>query len=274
MMKYLEKLKVLADINDPVIKKQFEDGLGDLSRPIFRHLADKKWRAYKRKIEMQRVEQMFVVPDVLPKLDPTVEVDLLFGRKFIQPGQFVDSWQSEREPRLSVQVFDQGERYISIVVMDPDVPNLEKDAFSSRAHYLATNIKVSPTDAKVPLSALSPTEQVILPWLPPFAQKGSPYHRLTLLVFEHKDNQPLDFKTLKDKYSKRENFDARIFMAKTRAQPVGAFMFRTVWDEGMQALMERHGIEGRGIELRRNPPEKLPYKKKDGARYRGWKGRS
>lgn len=28
MQKYLEKLKILADINDPVIKKRFEDGEG------------------------------------------------------------------------------------------------------------------------------------------------------------------------------------------------------------------------------------------------------
>ena len=28
MYKYLEQLKVLADVNDPVIKKRFEDGLG------------------------------------------------------------------------------------------------------------------------------------------------------------------------------------------------------------------------------------------------------
>ena len=28
MEKYFEELKVLADINDPVIKKRFEDGLG------------------------------------------------------------------------------------------------------------------------------------------------------------------------------------------------------------------------------------------------------
>jgi large subunit ribosomal protein L35 len=26
--KYLEKLKILADINDPIVKKRFEDGLG------------------------------------------------------------------------------------------------------------------------------------------------------------------------------------------------------------------------------------------------------
>lgn len=37
MQKYLEKLKILADINDPVIKKRFEDGEGQL--PIRTDLA-------------------------------------------------------------------------------------------------------------------------------------------------------------------------------------------------------------------------------------------
>ena len=28
MQKHLEKLKILADVNDPVVKKRFEDGMG------------------------------------------------------------------------------------------------------------------------------------------------------------------------------------------------------------------------------------------------------
>ena len=29
MQKHLEELKILADVNDPVIKKRFEDGMGE-----------------------------------------------------------------------------------------------------------------------------------------------------------------------------------------------------------------------------------------------------
>lgn len=275
MMKYLEKLKVLADINDPIIKKQFEDGLGDMRRPIFRHLAEQKWRSYKRKLEVQRIEQMHVVPDVLPQIDLTAEVDLLFGRRFVQPGSFVESLSSESPPRLHVQVFNQGERLVSILVIDPDVPDLESDAFTSRLHFLAINLSLSPDSPKIDLPSLiaGEHESVITPWLPPTAQKGAPYHRLTLLVLEHKENAPLDPQIMKKAASKRHAFTVRSFLGRTNAHPVGAFMFRTVWDEGTQAVMDRHGIEGGNIELRRAPPEKLPYKKKDGARYRGWKDR-
>ena len=31
MQKFLENLKILADVNDPVIKKRFEDGMGELT---------------------------------------------------------------------------------------------------------------------------------------------------------------------------------------------------------------------------------------------------
>lgn len=273
MMKYLEKLKVLADINDPVIKKQFEDGMGDMRRPVFRHLAEKRWRAYKRKVEVQRIEQMHVVPDILPKLDLTAEVDLLFGRRFVEPGSFVESQTSEAPPRLRVQVFDQGERFISILVVDPDVPDLESDSFTSRLHYLAINIPLSPTNPKLELSSLSTSEQTISPWLPPHAQKGAPYHRLTLLVLEHEDNEKLDVETMKKISSTREGFNVRSFLTKSKSHPIGAFMFRTIWDEGMKGVMERHGLEGANVEFRRKAPEKLPYKKKDAARYRGWKDR-
>lgn len=31
MQKFLEGLKILADVNDPVIKKRFEDGMGEFA---------------------------------------------------------------------------------------------------------------------------------------------------------------------------------------------------------------------------------------------------
>ena len=81
-------------------------GKGDMDRPIYRYLADRKWRDYKRKILMQRISQMYIVPDLLSHLDPTAQVSLGFGRRNVQPGEFVDSRVSEIPARLNVQVFD------------------------------------------------------------------------------------------------------------------------------------------------------------------------
>lgn len=289
MQKYLEELKIWADINDPVVKKRFEDGegpspaqrcpvaacnadcqyTGDLNRPIYRYLADRQWRQHRRPILMQRINQMHVVPDVLSYLDPSAEVKLAFGRRYVQPGEFVDSQLSENLPRLSIQVFDKGSRFVSIVVVNPDVPDLETDSFDSRCHYFAANVPISPTAPSVTLSKLPETAHVLRPWLPPHAQKGSPYHRLVAFVLEQKDGQELgarDLEKLPDGHSRQYNI--RSCMDKMHARTIGVHLFRTVWDEGTAGVMQRAGIEGADIELKRRKPEKLPYKKKNPERYR------
>ncbi|MCJ1379992.1 hypothetical protein MMC17_003095 [Xylographa soralifera] len=286
MHKYLEQLKVLADVNDPLIKKRFEDGLGrspvgnkttwtfwliigagDMNRPIYRYLADRKWREYKRRVMMQRISQMHVVPDVLPHLDPVAEVSLAFGRRNVQPGEFVDSRVSETLPRLNVQLFEKGEKLVTLVVLDSDVPNVEKDAFDYRCHFLATNISLSPTTTSLPFSALSKESQVVLPWLPPHAQKGSPYHRLSIFVLQQPEGKALDVEAMR-KREEREGFNLRSFNDRHLVKPIGVHLFRTVWDEGTEGVMRRAGLEGANVELRRKKPEALPYKKKDGERYR------
>ncbi|MCJ1474858.1 hypothetical protein MMC13_003518 [Lambiella insularis] len=267
MHKYLEKLKVLADVNDPMIKKRFEDGEGDMNRPIYRYYADRKWREYKRLIIMQRIEQMHIVPDVLPHLDPTAEVDLAFGRRNIQPGEFVDSRVSETSPRLNVQVFEKGSKLVTIVVLDSDVPNVEKDSFDYRCHFLATNIPISPTITLLPLAKISQETQVVLPWLPPHAQKGSPYHRLSIFILQQPEGKPLDVAAMRARY-KRDGFNLRSFNDRHLVKPIGVNLFRTIWDEGTEGVMQRAGLAGANIELRRKKSEALPYKKKDGARYR------
>ncbi|MCJ1389450.1 hypothetical protein MMC18_002307 [Xylographa bjoerkii] len=267
MHKYLEELKILADVNDPVIKKRFEDGLGDMNRPIYRYLADRKWREYKRLVMMQRVSQMHVVPDVLPHLDPIAEVSLAFGRRNVQPGEFVDSRVSEILPRLNVQLFDKGEKLVTVVVLDSDVPNVEKDAFDYRCHFLATNIPLSPTTTSLQFSLLSKDSQVVLPWLPPHAQKGSPYHRLSIFILQQPEGKALDVEAMSNREI-RDGFNLRSFNDRHLVKPIGVHMFRTIWDEGTEGVMRRAGLEGANIELRRKKPESLPYKKKDGARYR------
>ena len=246
---------------------------GDMDRPIYRHLADRKWREYKRKILMQRISQMYIVPDILPHLDPTADVSLGFGRHNVQPGEFVDSRVSEIPARLNVQVFDKGERLVSILVMDPDVPDEGKDTFTSRCHFLAVNIPLSPTATSIPLSKLKKEEHIVHPWLPPYAEKGAPYHRLAVFVLQQ-DNDAgkgasLDIKSLRENSMlKREGFKIRRFMHKKPLRPIGMHLFRSKWDEGTDGVVTRAGVEGMNIELTRKKPQKGLYKKKDGARYR------
>ncbi|KAL4816943.1 phosphatidylethanolamine-binding protein [Aspergillus spinulosporus] len=265
---HLERLKVLADINDPLVKKKFEDGQGDMSKPIYRYLADQKWREYRRKILVQRITQMKVIPDVLPYCDPIVDTKLYFGRKAVPPGEFVNSQVSSVPPKLDIQVFDGENRLVTIAVVDSDVPNVEKDSFDYMMHYLAVNIPISALNTKVDLSKLSTESQVVLPWLPPVAQKGSPYHRLSLFVMEQKDNTPLDFAAVKAKETDRHNKLLRTLQARYHLKPIGAHLFRTIWDDDTRDVMKEIGFPLADMELRRKKSEALPYKRRNPSSFR------
>lgn len=209
---------------------------------------------------------MKVVPDVVPTCDLEVDIRMFFGRKQVSPGDFVDSAVSEIPLSLSVQSFTRGERLLTIAVMDPDVPNLETDRFDSRCHFLATNIPITPTTPLINFSKL-PETSVVLPWLPPHAQKGSPYHRMSVIVLEHKDKIPLEKEALSEMFT-RETFNIRNALTRYPVRPIGAALFRTKWDDNMAGVMARHGLEGANMELKRKKVEPLPYKRRNPASFR------
>jgi large subunit ribosomal protein L35 len=272
-----------------------------MNKPIYRYLADKKWREMKRKILLQRITQMSVTPDVLPEIDPVLDIDLIWHHRTITPGDFVPSTWSEKPPELKIQKFDKGEMLVTIAAVDSDVPNLETDSFDARCHGIWTNIAISPTKTDIGklgrknsensktaqtgkaegIEQTEATEQIkqsmrtVLPWAPPYAQKGSPYHRISLFVFEQPNGEQLSEEQIKGFAEKTAESDMwlRGFASQTGFKPVGVTMFRTQWDENTAAVMERNNIPGADVEFKRKKPEKLPdkYKVKDGLRYRGWK---
>jgi large subunit ribosomal protein L35 len=268
MKKELERLVILADINDPIVKKKFEDGQGDMNKPIYRYLADKKWRKYKRLVLDQRLTQMHVVPDFLPHLDPVVDVDLAFGRKNVAPGEFVQSNISENMPRLTVQSFEPGKKLVSVVVVDGDVPQPEKDGFTYRLHFIASNIPISPTETSIPLIKIDQQDKketnpankkIAVPWLPPWANRGAPYHRMAVFILEQ--SKPLKVQKLGD--IKREDFILRSFIDKNKLKTIGATLFRTKWDESMAEVMKRMGLTNEAdVEFKRKRVEPLPYKRR------------
>ncbi|KOS17210.1 54S ribosomal protein L35 [Escovopsis weberi] len=270
LRRYVERLKLLADINDPLVKKRFEDGLGDMNKPIYRFLARRKWRSFAQRVIAQRIAQFNIVPDVLPKLEPSVDVQLFFRSSKIPPGTIVDSLVSEAPPRLRVQSFEPGTRLVSIVVLDSDVPDPAADAFSKRCHFLAANIPLAPTDPSLPLARVRPDSQLAVPWLPPFAQKGSPYHRLGIFVLEQDPARPpLDVVRLRELYAGRDGFSLKSFRDKFRLTPIGFTMFRAEWDANTAAVMHRHGIPGADIELRPTRVHSL----KPPVKPRGWEAK-
>lgn len=81
------------------------------------------------------------------------------------------------------------------------------------------------------------------------------------------NNGVLDSEDVRKRYS-RKGFDIRSFINRYSLTPVGAPLFRTKWDEGTAGVMARANLPEADIEWHRKKREKLPYKKKDGERYR------
>ncbi|SPO06877.1 related to ribosomal protein YmL35 of the large subunit, mitochondrial [Cephalotrichum gorgonifer] len=257
LKKHVESLKILADINDPLVKRRFEDGLGDMNKPIYRYLANKKWRSYDYNVIAQRIQQFNIVPDLLPKFAPTADVQLFFRRAKIHPGATVPAVVSEAPPRLRVQVFDKGERLVSVVVVDSDVPDLENDSFTKRCHFMAVNVPLDPTVQSIAFSKLG-------------ADRTAPYHRLSVFVLEQEG--PVDVEKVRGTYKSGHDslgFSLKSFRDKFKLKPVGFNLFRTEWDESTAAVMERHNIPGAELEFRRTRVYSLKPERKP----RGWEAK-
>lgn len=241
-----------------------------MNKPIYRYLGDQKWRKYKRLVLQQRLTQMNVVPDVLPALDPIADVDLAFGRKNVAPGEFVDSAVSEHLPRLNVQTFEAGQKLVTVVVVDADVPVPEKDRFTYRCHFIASNIPISPSETSIPLTRIehqdrktedASSKRIALPWLAPWSNRGSPYHRLAVFVLEQQEGKALDVTKLSS--IERDGFILRSFIDKQKLKPIGATLFRTQWDDSMAGVMQRAGLGDQvDVEFRRKKVEPLPHKRR------------
>lgn len=246
-----------------------------MNKPIYRYLSDQKWRSMKRKILMQRITQMNVIPDVLANIDPVLEVTLSWHKRNVVPGEIAPAKWSEGAPNLKIQKFDKGEAKLTVIAVDSDVPNTETDSFEYKCHGVWTDISVTPTTPDIGRLGAEGMNTVI-PWSPPFAQKGSPYHRISLFVFVQPDGKtlsPEQIETLKQNIETSSDFWLRGFCELTGFKPRGVTMFRTVWDESTPGVLARNGLEGADVELRKKKPERLPqkYLVKDGLRYRGWK---
>lgn len=240
----------------------------DLTKPIYRYLARQKWDRMARKILVQRVQQFHITPDVLPVFEPKIDVQLTFRGFKVQPGEQVDSLVTESPPNLRLQVFDSGQRLVTVVVMDSDVPDPENDAFTSRLHFIAANIPIDCLTKNISLNRISKQpEHLAVPWLPPTAQEGSPYHRLSIWVLRQKHNRPLDIKRLQK--IKRDGFTLTKFISSLKVKPIGFNMFRSEWDAHTRQVMERHGIPGADIVYRRKRVHTLKTPRKA----RGWEAK-
>lgn len=242
-----------------------------MDKPIYRYLSRRAWELTTLPILTQRLTQMHVIPDLLPHLKPVTGSTLSWNSTPIEPGAFVRSSTSAVPPTLQITSFAQAPRLLSIVVTDPDVPDLQRDGFTEQVLYYAANIEVDAFSGAIELADPAPgTEaEVLIEWTPPVVQKGSPYHRLCVLVLEQQDGVIRRAEALEKLWggsgaeqgtagkdgagsptaAPRATF--AMCRAVTPSRPIGANLFRAVWDEDTEAVMRSIGSDLIDTELRR-----------------------
>ncbi|OBZ80101.1 54S ribosomal protein L35, mitochondrial [Grifola frondosa] len=255
LQKMREKVKILeiqAEVNLPDVRWMARNGMADLNVPVYRHLVEQKWREDGAlDLLMERIYQMSVVPDLLPVLQPSLDLRVNFlapppksmylrarvkrDHKQVEPGIFLLPEQTRKPPTLYTTVFHNDTRLYTLLMVDLDVPDPENESFQSYLHWLHPNI---------PLSAFSPSPIPLTTthtrYVPPHPQAGTPYHRYVILLLPQVSaTERISIPAIED--ADRLGFNFREFAEKygfdgTRGG--GAHMWREVWDKTVSHIYE------------------------------------
>ncbi|KAF8313791.1 PEBP-like protein [Clavulina sp. PMI_390] len=241
----LERLEIESEINLPEVRWNFSQGKMDLSRPVYRHLLNQRWRkkgrldrmasAHLLCLPMERVQLMHVVPDVLPAIRPAVDlrIDVSAANQSISidpsshtvpskklpqkqqwsdiaPEHFILPTLTITPPKLTAQVFHPEARLYTLVMIDPDVPDAENATYQTYLHWLVPNISISAESKDLSVPSESTPETPIVSYVPPHPQYGSSAHRYVLLLLPQLSGNPIPPSSLAD--IKRTGFDLRAFI--------------------------------------------------------------
>ncbi|CAG8616730.1 4180_t:CDS:2, partial [Cetraspora pellucida] len=223
-------LQVQAEVNDPEVRRKFKNNMVDMSIPVYRHLKEKHWKSGPLPKLMERITQMYVVPDVFPDLVPTMDLEFEFDDEFVEPGCFQRPIRTINPPTIVMNNFHVETRLYTLIMVDPDMPDVENKSFQTQWHWLITNIPISATKTDIS----GGTE--VLQYVSPHPPKGTKYHRYTLGAFE----QPIG----KIEVTKADLItNVREFASKYNLILRGATFFREVWDRDVSTIYrDRLGI--------------------------------
>ncbi|KAF7340205.1 hypothetical protein MVEN_01939100 [Mycena venus] len=195
----LHVLDVQSEVNLPEVRWSVANAMADMRIPSHRHLVEQRWRKDgDLDLLMERLHQMNVVPDVLPVLHPSIDLHVTarlmpehfeslmkrnrFQRrvntfKEVIPGNYLTPRQTRVPPKLYANVFHTDVRLYTMLLVDPDVPDPENQTYTTFLHWLKPNIPLSATHTgRIPLLNTHTR------YVPPHPQRGTPYHRYTLLL--------------------------------------------------------------------------------------------
>lgn len=254
LIKQIETLKIETEMKNPEVLYNVEYGSVeniDTTQPIYRKLLKEKWKDYDLMLLMQRLEQLHVIPDTLPTLDPKVDVKVKFShnveeefKNWITPGTVLPAFAVAKPPVIQIQEFDElksGNGLYTVLLVNPDTPDLPNNSFTTTLHYALTNVSLNNSDNIIDVAKLlNQGDDIILKdYIPLTPEKNLKTQRACLWVFRQ------DGELSKDLAVERDNFDIRGFVESNKLLPIGAHVWRQQFDRSVNSIREQYGL-GKG----------------------------
>ncbi|EJS42289.1 mrpl35p [Saccharomyces arboricola H-6] len=255
-----DALLTKAEINNPEVQYNFQFNekleniktIIDYDIPVYRHLGKQHWESYGQMLLMQRLETLSAIPDTLPTLEPRVEVNIKFPfstgvNKWIEPGESLSSNVTSMCPVIKVQEYDHVDverQLYTVLIVNPDVPDLTKDSFKTGLCYGLANIKLNYNDNLIDPRKFD-SSNIVADYLPPVPEKNAGKQRFVVWVFRQPlaaDEQNTNFLEINQKEISRDDFDIRKFTEKHNLDPVGAHIWRSEWDANVAVVREKYAL--------------------------------
>ncbi|KAJ1734779.1 mitochondrial 54S ribosomal protein YmL35 [Coemansia biformis] len=228
-------LAVESKINDGEVLWNARQGNYDLSQPVYQHLKQHAWRGRPLEVLMQRLLQMYVLPDMLdPRFvgTPEAQLNVVLGDgsgAAIEPGSIIDPASAREEPRIELVSFNDEPRLHTLLIADLDEPCEETRSFREQFHWAVANLPLSKTQTAADTSSGT----VLLPYIPPHPAHGTPAHRYVVAVFEQRDGGQARIDAAA---AAPRDTSVRDFVAEHGLHPVGLSFFRAAWNESVDAV--------------------------------------
>lgn len=250
--------------NPEVLFNLMKESKLDLSQPVYRQHAERKWKDYDLMILMQRLEQLKVIPDTMPTLDPKVDVKIKFPHvtkpvdklnSWITPGEILPSFLVNQPPVIKIQRFDSSNepKKYTVVLVNPDEPDLDTNSFKTKLHFGIANLPIDLHDNTLNIEKyLSENLNIFKDYVPILPEINSgDYQRACLWVFEQQDAKDLSIDSTQ---FSSETFDIRKFADAFALQAVGAHVWRQVFDRSVNDVRNQYGLpKGRVFHRVRKP---------------------
>lgn len=243
---------VQAQINNPEVQFNFQYNdkvendpkIIDYNQPVYRELKKKHWENYGQMLIMQRLEQLGCIPDTLPTLDPRAEVSVKFLNhttinRWVEPGTLLSSNATTYPPSIKVQEFDNVDpetQLYTVLLVNPDVPDISRDSFKTHIHWGLSNVKLSFNDNFISPEKLLNDDSIteLIDYLPPVPEKNIPKQRFVTWVFR----QP---SPITQQIEERE-FNIRQYVQDHQLEAIGGHVWRSAWDTNVAHVRELYGL--------------------------------